>query len=47
MSGCSSVWGERSVWVREVGGSNPLIPTIYFASVAELGDAPDLGSGSH
>lgn len=26
-SGCSSVWLERTVGDREVGGSSPLIPT--------------------
>ena len=27
ITGCSSVWLERSVWDREVAGSNPVIPT--------------------
>lgn len=41
----SSVWPERAVWVREVRGSNPLIPTFRcisscFAFVVELVYAP-------
>jgi hypothetical protein len=39
---------EHTVWVRGVGGSNPLIPTIFFlikyAHVAELVDALVLGT---
>lgn len=32
-SRCSSVWIERSLWEREVGGSNPLTLTSYRADV--------------
>ena len=42
--------GEHTVWVRGVGGSNPLIPTIFFlikyAHVVELVDTLVLGTSA-
>ncbi len=31
-SGRSAVWLARTVWVREVGGSNPPAPTIDYTA---------------
>ena len=43
---CSSVWLERALDKREVGGSSPPWPTIYFIwGISSAGRAPDLHSG--
>jgi rubrerythrin len=39
-SGCSAAWLARSVRVAEVGGSNPLIPTIFFQGGKMLSNLP-------
>lgn len=48
ISGFSSVWSERSLWEREVAGSNPVIPTRslqYDGGIGrrtvKVGDVPE------
>ena len=35
ISGCSSVWLECMIWVHEVAGSNPVIPTRQWLKVKQ------------
>ena len=39
-------WLEHITHNDGVTGSNPVVATIFFAGVAKLVDAPDLGSGA-
>ena len=39
LTGCGSVWLERSVRDAEAGGSNPLIPTRFLKSSADFSRA--------
>jgi hypothetical protein len=35
-SGCGAVWLARLLWEQEVGGSNPLTPTISLTAGLDL-----------
>ena len=45
ISGCSSVWLECMIWVHEVAGSNPVIPTRQWLKVKQpCGEQGSYGS---
>ena len=33
--GCGAVWSAYLIWVQGVAGSNPVIPAVYVAQLAE------------